>query len=136
MIILHFKRLPLGLLLQKVEVVVGVVTIYYKPTAGLVYSVQRILRSLSAAYRSTRSFFLSPEGGFGMSDVCPPPLLQVGISGLSFDSTLLSSLLFSSLTCVIFFFLFSFFFFLLFFFCLLAHSLGPFSQKILQYFSL
>ena len=128
MIILHFKRLPLGLLLQKVEVVVGVVTIYYKPTAGLVYSVQRILRSLSAAYRSTRSFFLSPEGGFGMSDVCPPPLLQVGISGLSFDSTRLSSLLFFCRVLLLFLSYLSFFF------CLMAHSSDFSPRKFLNIF--
>ena len=60
-----------------------------------------------------------------MSDVC----LLSGISGLSFDSTFLSSLLFFCLLLLLIFFP-------CLFFLLMAQSHGFFFQKILQYFSL
>ena len=69
-----------------------------------------------------------PEGRPGMSNVSPPPFPLPRVeSQLSFDSTLLSSLLFSC-------FLPLFFLSCLFF--LLVRPPGLFPQKILQHFSL
>ena len=65
----------------------------------------------AAARRSTKFLTMPLEGRPGISDVSP----LSGISGLSFDSTLLSPLLFFCLVLVLFL---SY----LFFFCLLVHS--------------